>query len=215
MFIIISSKPFVTNPILCILSGNTYTFLSCTSTWLLKVILVNSELKKIQIKVIISCGRINKVVHQPCDRHLFYIFSNSVMPDLWESAMGLSLYDERSFSKSVSTVWSDNSQLGEPWVCLSGGNTTHLRRRPCGWKFSAFLSLQSSVLVVMYPKSEVCVHLKTWSSVKENCKSESFLEETQCWSEKVICFGNERRGAERSFYHLSWAPEPPASIVTW
>lgn len=85
MFTIKSSKPFVTNPIPCILSGNTNIFLSCTSTWLLEVILVNSNLNKMKINEIISYGRINKIVHQPCYRHLFYIFCNSVMPDLWES----------------------------------------------------------------------------------------------------------------------------------
>lgn len=85
MFDIISSKPFVTNPILCILSGNTNTFLSCTSTWLLQEILVNGNLNKMQINEMISCGRINKVVRQPCYRHLFYIFSISVLSDLWES----------------------------------------------------------------------------------------------------------------------------------
>lgn len=38
-----------------------------------------------QIDEMISCGRINKVVHQPCYRHLFYIFSISIMSELWES----------------------------------------------------------------------------------------------------------------------------------
>lgn len=75
----------MTNPVLCILSGNTNTFLSCISTWLLQEILVNSNLNKMQIDEMISCGRINKVVCQPCYRLLVYIFSISVLSDLWES----------------------------------------------------------------------------------------------------------------------------------
>ena len=85
MLSIRSSKLYVTSPILCVLSGNTNTSLSGTSRWLLQQILVDSSLNKMQIDEINTCGRINKVVHQSCYGCLFYIFSISVMSELWES----------------------------------------------------------------------------------------------------------------------------------
>lgn len=103
----------MTNPILCSFSGNPITFLNCMTTRLFQVILANSNPNKMQIDEIISCGRINKGVYQPCCSHLFYIFSISIMSD---RSNGVLLYDERSFSITVPAMWSDNSWLGEPWV---------------------------------------------------------------------------------------------------